>query len=193
MTHRMLLRCIAATFCICAGFGPAGASPGSWLDKKPVTAWNKAGAPIPHAPKPNNDNRSACASNIRRAASAADKRLAAAGWQLVGASLQFGGTSVIQAAAGFDGMCRWSGYQAFVFVNGTYAGTLAPAPMESRSDGALSDVHLYSATNVAADFTRYAESDPLCCPSRMSSVTYAFARKPGGTIVAATEVTTGKP
>lgn len=179
--------------CIWAGMGPAAASSRSWLDTKPVPVWNKAGAAIPHAPKESDDNRSSCGSNIRKAASAEDKRLAGAGWLLVAARLQFAGTSVIQAAAGFDGMCRWSGYQAFVFVNGLYAGTLAPAPMESRSDGALSDVHLYSATNVSASFTRYADSDPLCCPSRMSSVIYAFAHRSAGPIVAATQITSRRP
>jgi len=81
-------------------------------------------------------------------------------------------TTVFTALAGFDGMCRPMGYQAFVYSEGRYAGTLSPVPMNSRTDGSLTRVHLVRSTAITAEFARYRDSDPLCCPSRTSTVEY---------------------
>ena len=57
-----------------------------------------------------------------------------------------------------DGMCRPLGYQLFVFVGGSFAGTLSPLPMDSRADQssggwpAPDDI-------VSADFSRFTSSD----------------------------------
>jgi hypothetical protein len=75
--------------------------------------------------------------------------------------------------AAADGMCRPMSYQAFVFSNGSFVGTLSPVPMDSRTDGALSTFRLLDASRVQAEFARYTESDPLCCPSRISTVDYS--------------------
>jgi hypothetical protein len=68
-------------------------------------------------------------------------------------------------------MCRPLGYQAFVFVAGRFAGTLSPQPMNARSDGMLKSAQLYDRM-VFASFNRYAEADPLCCPTRTTEVSY---------------------
>ncbi len=81
-------------------------------------------------------------------------------------------------------------YQAFVFVDGRYAGTLSPELMHSRSDGSLIwDVKFTGDRTFAVEFARYSETDPLCCPSRISTVTYQLrdGRNPR---VVATNVTT---
>ena len=44
--------------------------------------------------------------------------------------------------------------------------------MDSRTDGALSEVRLISGTQLEAVFLRYVDADPLCCPSRLSTVRY---------------------
>ena len=190
MNKRWLVSCAAAALCLGAAAASAATSPGAWIDKKPVAAWNKAGAAIPRPVKADAGNEASCKSNIRKASSPEDQRVAAAGWQLIGAHQQFGSTTVVEGASGFDGQCRWAGYQAFVFVGGTFAGTLAPAAMDSRSDGALDTVRLGSATSFSADFTRYADSDPLCCPSRTSYVSYALKKQGGHAIVTVTDVST---
>jgi hypothetical protein len=184
MKYRRLFGAAAA---LCFSTVAAASAATSWLDRKPVASWNKAGAAVPRAGKGDASNDARCASGARKPAAADDRRVVAAGWKLVGARQSFGATTVVQGAAGFDGMCRWAGYQAFVFVNGTYAGTLAPKAMDSRTDGALDTVHLASSNQFTADFVRYADTDPLCCPTRTSYVTYAIARGP---VVRATEVTT---
>ena len=66
----------------------------------------------------------------------------------------------------------------FVFVRGIFAGTLAPRPMDSRTDGALGRVSLQSPTRLTAEYARYEKSDALCCPSRTTRVTFDIAQDP---------------
>ena len=73
-------------------------------------------------------------------------------------------------------MCRPFQFQAFVFVQGRFAGTLSPGLMDSRSDGALSQVFLYDGESLTAEYQRYAPADPLCCPSRTTNVRFAIDR-----------------
>jgi hypothetical protein len=84
------------------------------------------------------------------------------------------------ATASADGMCRPNGFQAFVFVNGVFAGTLSPLPMNARTDGSIAslNVSIFSATQLSADFARYSDQDPLCCPHGSTNVLYHVTAKP---------------
>jgi len=158
----------------------AGQAP-SWLEAS-VPNWNKAGAEPPRAPKaPSADPR--CSSQARPGVSKDDKAVKDAGWTLVGAAQVFGGTRAFLGAAGFDGMCRPLDYQGFVFVEGQFAGTLAPTPMRARVDGSLMTLRLTSEAALSADFARYLEQDPLCCPSRLASVSYRLEATPAGPLL----------
>lgn len=156
------------------------AASGAWLDV-PLKNWNVAGAAIPKAPKPESDAelRARCGEQGRPPSSAADRALVAAGWTLYGPLQSFGDASLIVAGSDVDGMCRPLGYQGFVFVGDVLAGTIAPAPMDSRSDGAETEAMLTGSRAVYAEFSRYGEKDPLCCPSRQSTVTYVIEGEPG--------------
>lgn len=90
------------------------------------------------------------------------------GWQTV----------VIRGTAGYDGMCRPVQYQAFVFVRGVFVGTLSPEPMDSRTDGALTRVALRNSELLSAEYVRYAAEDPLCCPSRTTTVAFEIGDGP---------------
>jgi hypothetical protein len=92
------------------------------------------------------------------------------------------GVSVVQGTLGFDANCRPVTYQVFVFVDGAFAGTLAPEPMLSRDDGALVDLGIGS-DGVSALYDRYAPSDGLCCPSRQTRVQFVVERTPAGPVV----------
>ncbi|MCI0545880.1 MAG: LppP/LprE family lipoprotein [Candidatus Rokubacteria bacterium] len=158
-----------------AGQGPAT---GAWLDHSPPVNWNTPGARLP-APRPveaEAETRARCAGTLRRVTMREDRALARAGWRLVGPYQHFSGTSVVTGSSGWDGMCRPLGYQVFVFVDGILAGTLSPVLMDSRTDGAESRLFLFQATELSAEFLRYREADPLCCPSRVSRVTYRIER-----------------
>jgi hypothetical protein len=78
----------------------------------------------------------------------------------------------------------------FVFVDGRFAGTLSPELMNSRTGGTATEVRLYSASHVAAEFARYTEKDPLCCPLCTSSVSLQITRDVGGALVAPAQATT---
>jgi hypothetical protein len=70
-----------------------------------------------------------------------------------------------------------------VFVKDAFVGTLSPRLMDSRTDGALSEVHLLSATSMDVVYLRYQSTDPLCCPSRLTTVRYRIERGDRGAVV----------
>src|SRR6266542_5375897 len=117
------------------------------------------------------------------------------GWRLIDAwparrvSVSYGARSVsvtlVMATAFYDGMCRPWQFNAFVFVEGRLAGTVSPVPMDSRTDGVLSgQPAVLHGGRLEAAFTRYAPSDPLCCPSRGTTrVSYQLTRQPAGWVV----------
>ena len=80
------------------------------------------------------------------------------------------GVTLLWGLSGYDGMCRPWNYQAFVFVDDVFAGTIAPEPMASRTDGAADDADIWFSDQLAAEFRRYAPEDALCCPSGSTSV-----------------------
>ncbi len=168
----------------------AGAAFGqtSWLDR-PLTNWNRAGAAIPTAPRTAAPLDAMCRQTTRTSVSIADRALTRAGWTLFGPTQTYGPTTVIMAMASADGMCRPNDYNAFVFANDRFIGTLAPTPMGARSDGSLGQYFLQSSTEMTAEFSRYAESDALCCPSQKSMVTYSLFRS-GAAIVFPEDVDT---
>jgi hypothetical protein len=161
-----------------------GGSAGSWLDR-PLSGWNSAGMAIPQAPAANaSGNDSFCAGQQRPPETASDVQLASAGWRLFGVYEGGWGVQVVGAQSDEDGMCRPTGYQYFVFVNGTFAGTIAPVPMDSRTDGAGGRPFISGAgTQLTANFTRYTATDPLCCPSSSTEVTYHIDTSGGSPVL----------
>ncbi|MBK7772176.1 MAG: META domain-containing protein [bacterium] len=152
----------------------AAATPASWLDQPVPDNWNTAGRPVPAAvrdPQAQGDPR--CAAQFRiPSKSRADRAVVKAGWSLVGPLQVFGDTELVTAASGADGMCRPLGYQAFVFKGGKFVGTLSPGPMDARTDGIANQIHLVAPDRLHADFARYTDQDPLCCPSAITSVRF---------------------
>jgi len=138
-------------------------------------------------------NTTRCLAQERAASGAEESAVAAAGYRLTSywPSVRAGDLAVVLATAGYDGMCRPIGYQGFVFAGGRYAGTLAPEPMTSRTDGALATVPegpgvAVAGGRIVARFVRYAPTDPLCCPSRgQTRVAYRVERGPIGPVALA--------
>jgi hypothetical protein len=169
------------------GAGPAAAqAPGAaWLDGPP-RAWNAPGAAVP--PAPAGDRPAACLAQERIAGGAEDTQLAAAGWRLLAAwpVQRAGATAAVLATAGYDGMCRPTGLNGFVFAGGRFAGTLAPAPMAARADGVLTGPPALDpgGAALAAAFRRCAPADPACCPSRPETrVAYRLEGAPGAPVL----------
>ncbi|WP_298611462.1 META domain-containing protein [uncultured Thermosynechococcus sp.] len=150
------------------------AAPPSWLDQPPRN-WNPS-LPILEIPPRGNLNPgelNRCRSTLRSPQSMADRLIQQRGWYLVGTPIRHQNVEIILGNSGFDGMCRPMGYQAFVFYRGLYLGTLSPNLMDSRADGSfLGEVKFQNDGTFTAEFARYSPNDPLCCPSRISTVTY---------------------
>ena len=148
----------------------------SWLDRPQPRNWNNPNANIPNPPQTTVPMDPRCREMARPPDSMADRALTRAGWTLTGPAQTFGTTTLVMAMAGADGQCRPDQYNAFVFVSNRFAGTLAPRPMSPRTDGSLSRAFLYSATSASGEFSRYSQSDAMCCPSRTSTVFYDISR-----------------
>ena len=151
----------------------------SWLDAPPP-AWNTACAPIASAPTADLPTVQAmCRVQERSAANAEEQQVAAKGWLLEAfwPTLRQGNTAVVLALAMYDGMCLPLSFNAFTFANGTFAGTLSPDLMNSRTDGVFSGTPTFLPDGrISALFIRYAGTDPLCCPSLPSvRVSYKLA------------------
>jgi len=170
--------------------GATPASAGFWLDQQKPTNWNKPGAAVPKTRSQIDPSElTRCKTTLRPATSPEDRQVTQAGWKLFGSLQVFGSTTLVRGLSGFDGMCRPRGYQEFVFVDGKFAGTLSPSPMDSRTDGATGTIYLFRATNLNVEFSRYKAEDPLCCPSSKSMVDYQIERRGSQPLVVPTSVT----
>lgn len=178
---------LAITVCavLLLGATPVATADGSWLDAEQPAVWNSAGMPPPPGPPPAElasiDPR--CLTQARWPETEEDDAVVAAGWLLSGAYQSGWGMRIITAAGGFDGMCRPLGYQGFVFVDGQFAGTLSPVAMNSRTDGAAGNPTISGADRIVATFSRYADTDPLCCPSRLTYAAFRIDRSAGAPVL----------
>ena len=161
---------------------PAVAQEASWLDGD-LASWNTPDMAIPAAPAIEGNPDPRCAERERPAETPEDEALIALGWRLFLPYQRGWGVTLIPGLAAYDGMCRPFGYQYFVFVDGVFAGTIAPAAMDSRTDGAASDVNLWYKDQLGAEFLRYAPDDALCCPSSTTSVNYTIATTVDGPVL----------
>jgi hypothetical protein len=159
-----------------------GAAQGSWLDGARAS-WNAPGMDLPAAPQSSATGIPQCQGMVRAAETAEDNQVTARGWQLYGAYQRGWGITLVGGSLGFDAMCRPVPYQQFVFVDGAFAGTLAPAAMYPRTDGALTDAGIPAEDRVFAIYDRYAPTDPLCCPSGAATITFAVQRTASGPVV----------
>jgi|SRR5215471_7878936 len=150
----------------------------SWLDEVKPASWNTAGSAIPVARKIDGAVDPRCRTLARPPQLEEDTRVHDRGWDLVGAFHGGWQILVIRGTAGYDGMCRPRHYQDFVFVRGVFAGTLSPDPADSRTDGAPMQVFLQSGTRLIVEYERYAATDPACCPSRTTTVTFDIESHP---------------
>lgn len=169
-----------------AGVAQAQAPTATWLDGPP-RAFNTAGAAIPRSPASSGEIFPPCRTQERTAAGAEESQIAGAGWRLISSwpAQRTGNLTVVMATSDYDGMCRPMAFNGFAFADGRFAGTLAPAPMDSRADGVLSGLpQLLPNEGLAATFQRYAPTDPACCPSRPSArVTYRLGGAAGARVL----------
>ena len=177
---RELTAALVATVLLQTVLAAGQGASASWLDR-PLSNWNKGGAPVPTAPQPSEPRATLierCTLDARQP-TPVGSHLAAAGWvpflhqdqQLSQADIE-----IVDGMNDADGMCRPGTFNAFVFVDGRFAGTLSPVPMTSRLDGSIGAVRIISADLITAEFARYRAQDPLCCPSSRVAVRFRIDR-----------------
>jgi len=162
-----------------------------WLDE-PLVTWNAPDAAVPGPPQVLADppDTARCARLVRSPSSAEERSVAERGWSLIREPETRERITIVIGSTAVDGMCRPLGYQGFVFVEGRFAGTLSPVPMDARSEGAQTQVSIEGPGEVRATYARYRQSDPLCCPSRTSVVTFGLEQEPRGPVLVPREVVT---
>jgi hypothetical protein len=154
---------------------------GAWLNAVPAS-WNQIGAPVPPAP-PAQSWPDACGGLLRAPQTDADARVAAAGWALLGGYTTGWGVTVVHGVTGADARCRPRGYQAFIFVDGAFAGTAAPQPTDAGTDGALAALDLAQEDQLSAAFQRYEGGEPSGGPSGLTRLDLGIARSGAGPLV----------
>jgi len=165
--------------------------PASWLDA-PLANWNKAGQDRPKAP-PSDESVSDVLARCRLMplrSTPAERAIASAGWipfLYYDQRLAREDVEIVAGMRSADGMCRPARYNLFVFVGGRFAGVLSPTAMTSRTDGSSAAVRL-PLPNITAEFTRYSENDPLCCPSAHVTVRYRIERTGDGPVLLPIEI-----
>ena len=148
-----------------------------------MSNWNVPGRAMPRAVT----NGEAIAEITKRCAFLTMKRdtpgermVADAGWlpfHMFDRQIVQRDVEIVAGLAAADGMCRPVDFNVFVFVGGRSAGTLSPADMASRTDGSIAGgIRLADDDTIAAEFARYVEADPLCCPSGRITVRYRINR-----------------
>jgi len=160
---------------------PTGASDAAelqnWLDG-PRKNWNTAGMAVPRPGVP--ISVIGCEGGLRPAETPEDEAVVAAGWRLGGPYQAAWGVKVIEGIAWLDGLCRPIRYQEFVFVDGAFAGTIAPVLMSSRA-GDPGKVEWFDKESVTVHFDRFKPGDSFCCPSGPPEIVpFKIKRTPSG-------------
>ena len=82
--------------------------------------------------------------------------------------------------------CEPERFNVFVFVNGSFAGTVARAAMTRSRDGAAGAIRITGTDSITVEFAHYLPSDAECCPSSRERVSYRIETTGAGpTLVAA--------
>ena len=155
-------------------------SDASWLDR-PLAAWSEAPGAVPPA-RAGTESHSAlqrrCGSSSLTA-SASAQALRNAGWV---AFLHFDRAIARDDIEALGGMtaatspgCEPATFNLFVFVGGTFAGTISPIVMGQGRDGVAGAVRT-AADALTAEFARDTAKDAECCPSSRVRVTYRIER-----------------
>ena len=153
----------------------------SWLDR-PLAAWSQAPGTVPRA-QAGTESQSALqrrcgASSLSASASA--EALRKAGWApflhfdraIAREDIEILGGMTAAVSPG----CEPSMFNLFVFVGGTFAGTISPIVMGQGRDGVVGSVRVTGPDAVTAEFARYTTKDTECCPTSRVRVTYRLER-----------------
>jgi hypothetical protein len=157
----------------------------NWLDGD-LSSWNAPGMAVQAAPEEALVGQEFCREMLRIPETEEDFQVANQGWLLFAPYQLNEGISIVHGLLRMDANCRPAAFQAFVFVDGVFAGTLSPELMAARGDGSLFDASVGSG-GVSALYDRYLPTDGLCCPSGQTQVWFAVEWTDAGPVVTPTQ------
>jgi len=82
--------------------------------------------------------------------------------------------------------CEPERFNLFVFVDGSFAGTVSRMAMTPSRDGAAGAVRITGADALTVEFARYLPGDAECCPSSRERVSYTIEKTGAGPTLVAT-------
>lgn len=175
MSEGSVIAALVSTAWLLLGFVQPDAPPGAWLETSPPDNWNTSAGVVPTAPPTRGVINPRCGGRERLPESAEEDQVVAAGWRLFNAARVGWSVRTVDGLVDYDGMCRPNQFQGFVFADGQFVGTISPAPMDSRVDGA-GRVLDFQGDEILANFVRYTPNDALCCPSSTFLVRFQVDR-----------------
>ncbi len=184
--RRMWLLAFAAGFVILLAFPTDHAHAQGNLPAPWNVPWNAPGAAVPLAPA--SSPPSYCTQASRQPETAEDSQVVATGWWLSSSYVSNGSITVVIASSDFGGMCQPSNNQGFVFIDGIFAGALAPFVTGPAEGTPL--VKVDGPNFIWATFTLLQAGDLFCCPSRLLGVSYSIDRSSGLPVLVATGINT---
>jgi hypothetical protein len=83
--------------------------------------------------------------------------------------------------------CEPESFNLFVFVDGSFTGTVSRAAMTASRDGGAGAVRITGADTLTVEFARYLPGDAECCPSSRERVSYKIEKTGAGPTLVATD------
>jgi hypothetical protein len=83
--------------------------------------------------------------------------------------------------------CAPESFNLFVFVNGSFAGTVSATEMKPSRDRAAGAVRITGADTFTVEFARYMPGDAECCPSSRERVSYRVEKTGSGPALVQTD------
>lgn len=97
------------------------------------------------------------------------------------------GIEVIGGMTAASPGCVAESFNLFVFVDGSFAGTVSRAAMTPARDGVAGAVRITGADTLTVEFARYRPGDSECCPSSRERVSYRIEKTGAGPTLVPTE------
>jgi hypothetical protein len=96
------------------------------------------------------------------------------------------GIEVVGGMTAATAGCVPESFNLFVFVDGSFAGTVSRVAMSPSRDGAAGAVRITGPDTLTVEFARYLPGDAECCPSSRERASYRIEKTGAGpTLVAA--------
>jgi hypothetical protein len=177
---RSLATAAFAALILASSVGPAQAEEVHWLDAQ-TPGWNTLGMEIPVAEAPDPEAVSRCdLTDPRSSDSDASQAVRERGWLGVSGQMVGDGVEIVSAMQSTGAFCTPVGAQSFVFVDGQFAGTVAP--VDELGEGALAGGGL-NGDRLIVRYRRYGPGDPPARAPAITSVTYVIERTEDGSVL----------